>query len=159
MAENGNRIESFSRLAQVLSVVVGVVISVLSFNETRQKEANARIAEASKREVEAAKPFLELRQQRYLEALRAAAVLASPRDHDTAEVKKAHARFWELYWAELSLVEAPEVEGSMVALGRSLEPNLSPTPQQVATLNLAHTLRDSLLKSWGVTAEKVGVNR
>jgi hypothetical protein len=73
-------IESASRLIQVLSVVAGVMTSVLSFNASRQSEASARQAEAEtrslelrkyqdqrrdeseKRHAEAAKPFLELRQ-------------------------------------------------------------------------------------------------
>jgi hypothetical protein len=63
-------------LVPVLSVVVGVVITVLSFNATRQKEAEAL-------QLEAAKPFLQIRQNLYAEALKAAAILANPDTHCT----------------------------------------------------------------------------
>src|SRR5438105_1652049 len=137
MPEGGtDRLEVWSKLAQVLSVVMGVVISVFSFNDARVKEADTRRYEAQKysdqrgdeaanRRREAAKPFLELRQRRYMEAIQAAGVLANPGDHTKAEKAKAEKRFWELYWAELSLVEAPEVEASMMKLGEALEADQS----------------------------------
>src|SRR4051794_14985061 len=77
-------------LAQVLSVVVGVVITVLSFNATRQKEAEAR-------QLEAAKPFLQVRQNLYTEAVKAAGILANPATHTQEELSVAKKRFGELY--------------------------------------------------------------
>jgi hypothetical protein len=175
MPENGtDRLETASRLAQVISVVVGVVISIFSFNDTRQKEAAARIAEArtrqfelqkyydqrreqaDKQQIEAARPFLEMRQKRYMEAIQAAAVLCSPESHMPGEIQKARKRFWELYWAELSMVEGAGVENQMVELGRALKPGLRPTPQQLAAFHLAHALRDSLVESWGINEAKTG---
>ena len=44
-------VDTIGKTVQVLSVVIGVVISVLSFNNTRNKEAEAR-------RIEASKPFL-----------------------------------------------------------------------------------------------------
>ena len=175
MAENStSRLDSISKSVQVISIVIGVVISVLSFNHTRQKDADARLAEAQarefelrqyydqrkaeadKQEIEAAKPFLELRQNRYMETVQVAAVLSSPDVHTPDEIKKARKRFWELYWAELSMVEDAKIEGAMIKLGDSLNPNLNPTPQQNAAYELAHALRDSLTKSWGVSENKEG---
>jgi hypothetical protein len=161
------RIQEFATLIQVLSVLIAAVLSIWSFNDTRKKEAEARIDEANRyqqqradelyrRRIEAAKPFLELRQQKYLEAIKVAGVLVNPQAHTKQEIKDAEKRFGELYWAELSLVEAREVEASMVNLATSLGKFSDVTPQQQASLDLAHTLRDSLVKSWGVDEQYVG---
>jgi hypothetical protein len=141
---NQGVISSLSALAQVVSVAVAVVISVLSFNATRQTEAQAR-------EFEASKPFLELRQSRYNEALKAAAVLANPDTHTATELSDAKKRFRDLYVAELSMVEAPEVEAKMVALAAEIDPELTRlTNAQRAAYDLAHALRDSFVTSWRV---------
>jgi hypothetical protein len=130
--------------AQVVSVVVAVVISILSFNYTRQKEAEARQAEA-------ARPFLELRQRLYGEAVKAAAVLANPDTHTAEELTAAKKRFRELYVSELSMVEAPEVESMMVALAHQIDPEVTKfTPAQQAAYDLAHALRTSFTAAYGV---------
>ena len=84
-----------SQFVQSLSVIIGVVISVLSFNsarnqesEARQKEADTRLFELKKyhdsrldeerkQQVEAAHPFLLIRQKYYLEAIQTAAILSN----------------------------------------------------------------------------------
>ena len=121
-------LETWLKLAQVISIVAGVVISVGTITAARRHDADARKAEAESRKfklqkyydekqaqadkqaIEAAKPFLELRQQRYAEVIQAAGVLANPEEHDPSETKMAQKRFWELYWAELSMVEDSSVE-------------------------------------------------
>jgi hypothetical protein len=139
-----NMLSSLATSAQVLSVVVGVVITILSFNFTRQKEAEAR-------QVESARPFLQLRQNLYTEAVKAAAILANPDTHTQEELAAAKKRFRELYVSELSMVEAPEVETKMVALAAQIDPELTKfTPAQDAAYALAHALRDSFVASWGV---------
>jgi hypothetical protein len=115
-----NQLETVSKIIQVLTVVAGVVISVASFNHTRDQEAQARSVEAQQQQVEAAKPFLELRQRTYLEALQQAAILSNPEVHKTEEIEKAGKRFRELYVAELSMVEARSVEGAMVELAKQI---------------------------------------
>jgi len=117
---------------------------VLSFNATREKEAETR-------RIEAAKPFLELRQKTYLNALKVAAVLSNPETHTPSEIADAKKRFRELYVSELSMVEARPVEAAMVGLAAATDPDLTKlTPAQQAALNLAHALRDSFLESWKV---------
>src|SRR5437870_13403085 len=104
-------IDSIAKSVQVISVVVGVAISALSYNIAQQRTASAQEAEAKSREMEyakyldqrkdelerrqteAAKPFLELRQKRYMEVVQVAAVLANPEDHAREELAKAHKRF------------------------------------------------------------------
>jgi len=140
-------LEIVSTTVQVLSVVTGVVISVLSFNATRKKEAEAR-------ELEAAKPFYTLRQSLYGDAVKAAGVLSNPEVHTTEEVAQARTRFRELYVAELSMVEAPEVEAQMKALAAKIDPELLTfTESQDAAYDLAHALRDTFANSWKLKQE------
>jgi hypothetical protein len=117
--------------------VIGVVISVLSFNSAREKEADAR-------RVEAEKPLQELRRTVYLDTIKTAAIIATPTGRSPDEIVKSKRRFRELYVAELSMVEIGAVESSMVAFARSVDPTLLElTPEQRAALALAHALRDS----------------
>jgi len=144
MSERKPTIEVIATTAQVLSVVVGVVISVLSFNATRDKEAEAR-------ELEAAKPFYTLRQNLYAEAVKAAGVLSNPEVHTKDEISKSRKRFRELYVAELSMVEATEVEEKMKALAKQIDPALLDfNAAQNAAYELAHALRDTFVYSWKV---------
>ena len=144
MAEPKSRLELLATTVQVVSVVVGVVISALSFNQTRLKEAAAR-------EIEAAKPFFTLRQNLYTEAIKAAGVLANPGVHTEDEIAKSRKRFRELYIGELSMVEAEEVEAQMVALAKEIDPGLlQMNAAQSATYNLAHALRDTFTYSWKI---------
>jgi hypothetical protein len=87
----------------------------------------------------------------YSEAVQTVGVLANPKDHSEEERKKAEKRFRELYVAELSLVEAADVEGEMVefaGLVDQLIPDMD--AKQSAAYELAHALRDFLVKSWGI---------
>jgi hypothetical protein len=141
-SESKSTIEIIATSAQVISVVIAALISVLSFNSTRVKEAEAR-------ELEAAKPLLTLRQDLYAQAVRAAAVLSNPEVHTKDELAIAKKRFRQLYVAELSMVEAPEVEGKMKALASAIDPELvNMTPAQTAAYGLAHALRDSFAESY-----------
>ena len=137
MAEPKTRLELIASTVQVLSVVVGVVISVFSFNLTRQKEADARRFEAEK-------PLAELRRTIYLETAKTAAIIANPVDRPASDVAVAKRRFRELYVSELSMVETPDVAAKMVDLAGAVDPELrSLTPAQSAALALAHALKES----------------
>jgi hypothetical protein len=135
MAEPKSNMELMASTVQVLSVVVGVVISVLSFNATRIKEAEARVLEADK-------PFVELRRSTYLEAVRTAAIIANPDGRSPEDLAKARRRFRELYVAELTMVEDREVERKMVSLALAVDPELGKlTEAQSAALQLARALK------------------
>ena len=162
-----SHLATVTSMVQVLSVVAGVVISVAAFFAAQAKESDQRKAEAETRRLELQKrehderiqneqaareslrPFLELRQQRYLDAIRAAAVLIASEAHKPDEVKAAHKRFFELYWGELSMVEDKNVETAMIALAKVIDQEaIKGNDAQLASLNLAHALRDSLIRSW-----------
>jgi hypothetical protein len=132
----------------VLGIVIGTVVSIRSTNFTRQKEAEARRGAAEKDAqvtlLEAQKPFLKLRQKLYTEAVRVAVILTNPSIYTREELEAAKKRFRELYVAELSMVEAPEVEAKMVRLAQEIDPELTHlTPAQSAAYELSHALRDS----------------
>jgi hypothetical protein len=97
-------VQTFANLIQVMTVVAGVVVSILSFNFTQNRERDVRGDEAKKyqdqrndelecRRTEAAKPFLEMRQQKYMEAIKVAGVLASPAGRAATEIAAARAKF------------------------------------------------------------------
>jgi len=132
-----------------VSVVIGVVITVMNLKLAREKEAESR-------KIEAAKPFLELRQNTYLEALKNASILASKDLHTEEEVIQARKRFSELYWGEISLIEESSIEADMIAIANCENLTDSITPTQKASYALAHAMRESLIKSWGVDTAKVG---
>jgi len=132
-----------------ISVVVGVVITVMNLKLAREKEAESR-------KIEAARPFLELRQNIYMDALKNASILASQDLHSEEEVKQARKRFSELFWGECSLIEESNIEADMIAIAESENLRDSITPTQKASYALAHAMRESLIKSWGVDTAKVG---
>ena len=135
MAEPKTNLELLASTVQVLSVVAGVVISVLSFNATRVKEAEARALEADK-------PFVELRRSTYLEAVKTAAIIANPDGRSPDDLSKARRRFRELYVAELTMVEDLDVEQKMVSLAKAVDAELANlTQSQRAALELAKALK------------------
>jgi hypothetical protein len=135
MVERRTSLELLASTVQVLSVVAGVVISVLSFNATRMKEAEARALEADR-------PFVELRRSTYLDAVKTAAIIANPDGRSPEDLTKAKRRFRELYVAELTMVEDPDVESKMVNLAEAVDPELRQlTPGQRAALDLANALK------------------
>lgn len=135
MAEPRTKLELATSTVQVLSVVAGVVISVLSFNAARLKEAEARAIEADK-------PFVELRRCVYLEAVKTVAIIANPEGRTQDELDKAKRRFRELYVAELTMVEDSDVASRMVSLAQAVDPELTNLTQpQMAALQLAQALK------------------
>jgi hypothetical protein len=126
---------SLASTVQVVSVVIGVVISIWSFNAAREKEAEARSLEADK-------PFVELRRSTYLKAVKTAAIITNPQGRSPEDLSKAKQRFRELYVAELTMVEDPGVATKMVDLAKAVDPDLANlTPSQSAALRLAIALK------------------
>jgi hypothetical protein len=155
MAEPKSRLELLVTLVQVVSIVSGVVFSVLSFNATREKEVDVRNKEAEARRTEAERPLRELRRSVYLEAVKTAAVIATPEGRSSPELSKARRRFRELYVAELTMVEDPAVEATMVALARAVDPDLlNLNAGQQAALNLAKALRSSYANPLSASEQK-----
>jgi hypothetical protein len=181
MAENSSqnmsgssKLETFSKLAQTVSVIAGIVVSVWTISAAQIKDAEARIHEIEKdrfqiekyyaerrdidrrNRIEATKPFLSIRQKLYMETVKLIGILANPSDHKPDEINAAKKRFRQLYVAELSMVESHDVEKEMFNLAGSVDPSLVKlTPAQISSLKLSHAIRDSLVNSWQVPNEYV----
>ncbi len=141
MPDRPGTVDAVLKTVQVMSVVVGVVISIWSFNATRNKEADAR-------RVEAMRPFVELRQKYYLDAAHAASIMADPGVYSKDELRAARKRFRQLYIVELSMVESGEVESKMVEFAKVVDPALIKlTDAQNAAYKLAHSLAASFVES------------
>ena len=127
------------------------MISVLSFNDARKKEAAAQAAEGPPSRSS------DLRQTTYLEAVRAAAALANASDHTADEVKDARDEvFWrDLYRCTADQVESPDVATAMVesrALAK-FDPDLVALAKpKGAALALARALRDSYQRNYPLDA-------
>jgi hypothetical protein len=124
-----------------MTVVAGVVVSILSFNFTQNRELDVRAAEAKKyqaqrndelerRRTEAAKPFLEMRQQKYMEAIKVAGVLASPAGRAATEIAAARVKFPADRKSRLWHVIRNSVCGikTVSDIGRIIYPDFFPVP-------------------------------
>jgi hypothetical protein len=154
-SERAGVLDKLLTAAKVFAAIATALVAVLSYTHALEKDAEARDKEAENRSLELAEPFVELRQARYGEAIKQAAVLSDPQNHTPAEIAAAKKRFRELYIAELSMVEAPDVEHKMVALAEQVDPTLRPlTPAQCAAYELAHALRDSFTTIYKISDPK-----
>jgi hypothetical protein len=104
------------------------------------------------------KPLWEKQLALYFAASEAAAILATSQDEEKR--KQAEADFWQLYYGPLAVVEdagakKPEesqVEAAMVKFGKCLNGEDVCSKKEIhnRSLTLAHSIRDSIGKSWDV---------
>ena len=144
--EKSEKVKSIGSFITIISIISGFVISIMNYRIVQEKESESR-------KIEAAKPFLELRQTIYLEALKNASILASKDVHTEDEVIQARKRFSELFWSEAGLIEESSIERDMIAIAESENLRDSITPTQMASYALAHSMRESLIKSCGVDTQ------
>ena len=154
--------EVVAKYVSLLVLLVGIAVPFYQYVNTLERERQERkdkqaneIAQRNK-EIEAAlrearKPFLERQQILYFEATAAASKLATL--DNGAERDAARKRFYHLFWGELSVVEDELVERAMVGFKNTLELYESGQVErrqvEQASLNLAHSCRDSLARGWG----------
>jgi hypothetical protein len=121
----------------------GLALGVVNYLATVRRDVETR-------NLEARKQYLTRQLDLYTEATRSAAKIATAKP-DSPDYAKALARFWELYWGELSMVENSAVEGAMRNMGDCLNGQCSACPSlRRCSLDLAHACRRSLADSWGV---------
>jgi hypothetical protein len=110
------------KVLTVLGAIVSFVWGVYQWREKSSQELEARKQESQRlvetRRIEATKPFLERQLALYAEATKIASQVATQGNSESG--KKALARFWELYWGELALVENRSVEAAMKRMGDAL---------------------------------------
>jgi hypothetical protein len=144
-----------------------------NLKETHQETLRQAQRDEISRSIEARKPFLSRQLDLYFETATVVGKLATTKDRTSPIWSDNRARFEQLYWSELSLVEDLNVSQAMAgirvdldALATAENPLLDDTPQsrakrakridkaeaklQDSALNLASTLKKSLENSWVV---------
>ncbi|MEY2926903.1 MAG: hypothetical protein RL367_1380 [Pseudomonadota bacterium] len=101
-------------------------------------------------------PFLQRQLDLCFEASNLVSILAT--SSDPAVWQAARARFWELYYGVLAVVEDPAIENVMARCGKFIAPFGPPPELPVAalcepSLALSHAIRDLLFKAWKINIE------
>lgn len=159
-------IDLLVKVLGAVGLIASIVWSVVQYMDTvdrqiteRKQEFEKEIAEMQR---EARKPFLERQLALYIEAAQMASRIAT--STDVQERDAAIARFRELYWGDLAVVEDAKVAASMVAFRNELERALERRPHEPlvgtglerAAIAIAHACRDSIQKSWDVELGDIG---
>lgn len=147
-------LEKTLKVFALVGAVGSFLWGVFVWRDDRQREREAAKNEQAQmseaRRIESTKPFLEHQLKLYNQATEAASVLATSDDRTKREL--AVAKFWQLYWGELALVESREVEAAMKNLGDALDSSADKRTLKGLSLKLAHACRVSLDRSWGINA-------
>jgi len=147
-------------LQGVLPAMTAIIggLYVLRTHVEDQARAERALAEQQKqattaRYFEARKPFYDKQLGLYFEAARVGGLLATL-DPASPEWTTNKARFYALYWSELSMVEDRSVEASMVNVERTLRMFAASTVDHQAVRRqaycLAHSLKNSISTTWKV---------
>lgn len=139
-------LQHVGKLVQILTPLAAVVTAAVGVVQWRA----AKLAATEQARFESRRPFLTRQLELYGEAAGIAARLAT--STDGAARTGYEERFWQLYWGELALVEDAQVEAAMVKLGEAIRANAAPEAMQPLSLALAHAIRQSLDRAWGVDA-------
>jgi hypothetical protein len=164
----------------VLTVVVGALWGLFTYITSQKEAEQQRLAQTqaietqrlaqereaqlqrnyqlekdlSTRRIEAQRPFLQKQLDLYFETIQLVGKLISGAQPNTPEWKPMEERFWQLYWAELAMVEHGIVEQAMKEFGEQLKRYVQ-TPTQdvknrlnVASYNLAHAIRQGIESAW-----------
>lgn len=152
--EPRSTLDTWIRMLGIAGALASFLWGVYQWRENSRQEREAREVEiarlAETRRIEATKPFLDRQLILYSEATKVAAQVATL--GETEAGRKARARFWELYWGELALVENRDVEAAMKRMGDALKDGASAEVLQRRSLDIAHACRQSLDRSWGINA-------
>lgn len=134
----------------ILTFVATIVGGTIAYFTQWEKELYQRGIQARAIDRESRKTFLDKQAALYFEVVPLASRLAVYGDRAPA---KDTARFWELYWGELGMVEDRNVEAAMVLYGKFLASMTDPAcagQLQPASLLLSHCVRRSLFEAWGI---------
>ena len=142
----------------VLAAIAGGLWAVFTYIDhqtsiAKEREISAR-QEVEVALVQAQRPFLERQMALYFETANIAGSLSRTAP-GSGGWKKLEDRFWVLYWSELSLVEGPRVEASMIGFGDALKAYKQTADAhtrqalEIASYDLAHALRDEIRAGWG----------
>jgi hypothetical protein len=134
--------DMISLLAQIL-IFAGFIFAIIKFAVEKQREFKKR--------------FFEEQLRTYTEVVDNASCITLYQQ-DSEEYKKAVLNFKRLFWGKMCIVEDRNVESAMVSFSSSLKQYESSSTDkeenkiilQDAGLVLAHTCRNSILRTWGI---------
>ena len=150
-------------LAAIIVPVGSAVWVVLTYLRDQKKAREDRLAQSERdnkaRAFEARKPFHDRQLALYGDVAKVIGRLATTADRSSPEWGEDVRRFYQLFWAELSMVEDEVVKKAMESFSDKLqtiiesrsEPRLSEhdiEKLQKATYRLASALRASIASSW-----------
>jgi hypothetical protein len=142
-------LETVLKILPVLGACVAFIWGVVQWKENADAELAAAKLEAERyadsRRIEATRPFLEMQLKYYTEAVQVASRIAH--SHDPQSI----ARFWELYYGELALVENNDVALAMRQFGDALNQGKT-TELNTLAIELGRRVGESLAKSWNTGA-------
>lgn len=134
-------------VAGLVAVVSAVIAYMAQISAAGSQAQVALVLSAEQQAHERQKPFVELQMKYYFEAAETAARI--PRTSDEAGYRQLVARFWQLYWGPLAVVEDEDVEEAMVAYGQQLGSNPGDAAAlEMLSLDIAHACRGSLKRLW-----------
>lgn len=148
-------------LATAICLIVGTTNSYKEYQSSQRQAKRSdsinRAKEVENRNLEAAKPFIELRQRLYNEALSCAETIIISGDKSSRTYQTAYNRFSELYWGELGLVEDTSVEHNMMKVKKLIDSTRYTTKdREFALLHMSYAMRNSLFNTWKVDSTIVG---
>ncbi len=95
--------------------------------------------------VEAAKPYLQSKLKWCEEAVETASWIATA---EPAAAPAKTARFWQMYWGVMSLVENQHVTDAMMRFGDALREKESPDTLKSRSIALSRACRAEMAESW-----------
>jgi hypothetical protein len=140
-----NGLEVFFKYVSPLLAILTFAWGIYTYRTTSELQAESR-------RIEAAKPFLEKQLKLFTEATAITAKIAT--SQEATEIATARARFLELYWGELGMVERGDVASAMIAFKAALDSNKPKPELQPIALRLAHACREELAAAWETDAWK-----
>jgi hypothetical protein len=156
--------DSFIKNFGIIATVVTLIGSAIAFFVQRGNDLEQRTIQAQAVERDSKKVFLNKQADLYFETTAVVSRIAN--SNIETMLSKDVERFWQLYWGELSMVEDLSVEHAVVLFGRSLTALQHPgtnegcaQSRKEISLILAHCIRESLGKSWGVKLGELADNR
>ncbi|WCM53501.1 hypothetical protein OH720_10965 [Pseudomonas sp. WJP1] len=157
-------VDNWVKIITVVVAVGGFVFGVLQWQVKEGHDRDQRAEEYNRseksrkdefdksekiRQIESTRPFLQRQLDLYIETTQVVARIATK---NLADTSKDQARFWELFWGELALVENESVESAMVNMSEAIKDKCPKSYLEQASLRVAHTMRASLDKSWSIHA-------
>src|SRR5262245_16336011 len=131
-SKRGEQLERGVKLVGAAVALAGFVLAVAQFVVSRS--------------IEAQKPYLEKKLTWCEEAAETAAAIAT---REPGQATEKQARFWELYWGVMGMVENVEVTNAMVAFGNGLQGKINDgATLRTLSLAIAHACRGELAKDW-----------